>query len=274
GYPRLAVQMGLMPEAAIFKRFGFLNAQNLLYMQAELASLERQLRTLQVEDAKADSRRSAYTRNWFFLSHPNSHEGGSDDQWRLVKKIRRKLKKYNEALLQQIKIVSVEPPRKSDLRYIQQYLKSRDMQEGYLLGDDATLWGQDLPDDKTDHQKQREDDHGIDLLALLPRHNEDYFSKMVTENLIQKLVDLNQGRKPSTRVKLKRFEDDNVLRWTFLVAGVLASALPVLSIGILYVAKSLKVRIGLIAVFNVVLSFLMAVLTSASRAEVFSVSAA
>lgn len=59
-----------------------------------------------------------------------------------------------------------------------------------------------------------------------------------------------------------------------MVASVLASALPVLSIVILYWVRSTKVRLGLIAVFNIVLSFVLAWFTSAKRAEVFAVSAA
>ena len=49
GYPKLAGQMGLRPEVAIFRRFGALNAENLLYFQAELALLERDLQEQQRE---------------------------------------------------------------------------------------------------------------------------------------------------------------------------------------------------------------------------------
>lgn len=65
-----------------------------------------------------------------------------------------------------------------------------------------------------------------------------------------------------------------MLRWTFILASMLASALPILSIAILYCVKSLKVRLGLIAVFNLLLSFSLAAFTSAKRTDVFAVSAA
>jgi hypothetical protein len=39
GYTKLAIQMGQYSEMAIFRRFGALNAQNLLYLQAELVQL-------------------------------------------------------------------------------------------------------------------------------------------------------------------------------------------------------------------------------------------
>lgn len=254
-----------MPETAIFRRFGFLNAQNLLYMQAELVSLENQLRRLQAEDAEAGSAvRSRYAENWFYLSTATTEDGGNDEQWELMKEIRSKLKDYNDTLLQQIRLVAVEPPGTYDMRYLQQYLESREMSNGILTGADADLWGSiDKPDDRAK-----------DLLSLLCRHNEDFFSKWVTERLVTKLIQLNHDPKSSTKRDLKGYEDNKVLRWTFLFASVLASALPVVSIAILYCVHSLKARLGLIATFNILLSFAMVTFTSAKRAEVFAVAAA
>jgi hypothetical protein len=40
GYPKLSRLMAFYPEVAIFRRFGALNAENLLYLQAELQDLE------------------------------------------------------------------------------------------------------------------------------------------------------------------------------------------------------------------------------------------
>jgi hypothetical protein len=44
GYPRLTGYMALKPDALVFRRFNELNARNLLYLQAELCVLERQLK--------------------------------------------------------------------------------------------------------------------------------------------------------------------------------------------------------------------------------------
>lgn len=176
-------------------------------------------------------------------------------------------------LIQQLKIVSVNPPGSYDLRYIQRYLFSEDMDNGVLTGKDADLWG------SLDNPKG----HAPDLLALLGRHNEDFFSSWVTESFVDKLIELQQKRKTSSSTtttppppppKLDDFTDKKLLRWTFMVASVLASALPIVSIVILYWVRSIKVRLGLIAIFNIVLSFVLAWFTSAKRAEVFAVSAA
>lgn len=298
-YPRLVRKMGEMPEVAIFRRFGTLNAQSLLYMQAELVCLEKKLHRLQSKDAAAPGRRSRYAINWFWLSNSGDQGDGDDDddaQLELVKEIRAKLKEYSkflpravlipntsswyrlfsylamnyrvlistpnadEMLIQQMKIVAVDPPSSWDLRHIQRYLVSEEMAHGVLTGKDATLWDPDQGH--------------TDLLPLATRHNEDFFSSWVTESVSEKLIKLRQKRKPVDQRKLDDFADKKVLRWTFLFASVLASALPILAIVILYCVRSVKVRLGLIAVFNVVLSFALAWFTSAKRAEVFAVSAA
>lgn len=331
GYPKIAVQMGLMPEVAIFRRFGFLNAQNILYMQAELVSLEERLRKIQVKDDQSPEPKSRYAKNWWLLSESVNHD--DDEQWSLVQEIRGKLKDYSKlllryhtpyisvlftssgftplvfpifyfalcilfaflfrfqpymptsayqsltripdkALVQQIKIVATEHPSMHDLRYIQNYLESSEMDE-FLTGKDANVWGSvDAPDDRAP-----------DLLSLLPRHNEDFFSRWMTGSAVEKLLRLSQGRRrasttatasPSTahRNNLVGVKDDIVLRCTFVFVTMLASGLPILAIVILYSVKSLTTRLGLIAVFNMLLSLSLATFTSAKRADIFAVSAA
>lgn len=88
--------MGDMPEAAIFRRFSFLNAQVLLYKQAELMCLENKLRRLQADDNEVPGSRSLYAKNWWYLSDSDDQEDGDSKQWKLVKKIERKLKDYSK----------------------------------------------------------------------------------------------------------------------------------------------------------------------------------
>ncbi|KAL1636000.1 hypothetical protein SLS56_001352 [Neofusicoccum ribis] len=284
--------MGEMPEVAIFRRFGALNAQILLYMQAELVSLEKQLHQLQARDAAAPSPRSMYAVNWFRLRNSEDlGEGDDDEQWELVKEIRVKLREYNNMLIQQRKIVCVDPPGSWDLRYMQRYLVSEDMDHGVLVGQDANVWGSeggecDNPNISNNSSDGSKGTNRYDLLPLAARHNEDFFSSWVTESMSEKLIKLKkrrQSRKAEVtgqqqeeqRIRnLDDFADKKVLQWTFIIASVLASALPILAIVILYYVQSLKARLGLIAVFNVLVSFALACFTSAKRAEVFAVSAA
>lgn len=94
GYPKLGGRMGLVPEMAMFRRFGALNSQVLLYMQSELIHLESELRELELEDScSSQPYKSKYSRDYFFLHNPTTP--GDDRQLRLVMEIKTKLKEYS-----------------------------------------------------------------------------------------------------------------------------------------------------------------------------------
>ncbi len=89
--------MGAHTETTVFRRFGTLNALNLLYLQAELTNLENTLR----QQAKADAEsghfeRSVYARDWQTLSEPIAGENQHCPQWDTMLKIRETLDKYSE----------------------------------------------------------------------------------------------------------------------------------------------------------------------------------
>lgn len=87
--------MGMVPEMAMFRRFGTLNAQMLLYMQSELIHLENDLRELEREDSRSDQLyKSKYSRDCFFLLNPMTP--GDNRQLRLVMEIKAKLKEYSK----------------------------------------------------------------------------------------------------------------------------------------------------------------------------------
>lgn len=95
GYPKLATQMGHYPETAIFSRFSSLNAQNLLYLQAELTHLQTRLRGYEASNSKAqDGNKALYARDWYWLE--NSAAEGGGEQWQTVLEIRAKLKECSE----------------------------------------------------------------------------------------------------------------------------------------------------------------------------------
>jgi hypothetical protein len=98
GYPRLASIMGAYPEVGVFRRFGALNAQNLLYLQAELTCLENELRNQEKSDLESgDQERSIYGRDWQTLAE--SIDSNASQQWKLFLRIREKLNEYSECLI-------------------------------------------------------------------------------------------------------------------------------------------------------------------------------
>lgn len=96
GYDHLASFMGFFPEAAIFRRFAVLNAKNILYLQAELLWLEKELEAVAEDDAQSsNTKRREYSKEWFLLRQSGNDPHGSSQQWKIFKKIRKTLDKYS-----------------------------------------------------------------------------------------------------------------------------------------------------------------------------------
>jgi len=99
GYPRLAGQMGRLPQLGVFRRFGALNMRNLLYYQAELAQIEQDLIQTELEDARnTQDLQGDYCGNWADLSGSTTdhNQEFSGEQWELVLKMRKLLKEYSK----------------------------------------------------------------------------------------------------------------------------------------------------------------------------------
>ena len=88
--------MGTHPETAILRRFGALNALNLLYLQAELTNLENALHC--EEKANQESGhvdRVLYSTDWETLRNSVTAEDGNPGQWNTMLEIRKKLEEYS-----------------------------------------------------------------------------------------------------------------------------------------------------------------------------------
>ena len=98
GYPKLAAHIALQPQSAIFRKFSALNAKNLLYMQAELAFLEKELQRCEQEDAEntdPTKQKAKYAVSWYWLNE--SSDDGDTKQLDLVMRIRKLVKEYSES---------------------------------------------------------------------------------------------------------------------------------------------------------------------------------
>lgn len=98
GYPSVACMMGRFPDLAAFRRFRTLNAKSLLYRQAELVHLERELHRLELQDHSEHNigptpNSKKYANDWYWLWS----EQGS--QWGTVMKIRQLLKEYSKSTI-------------------------------------------------------------------------------------------------------------------------------------------------------------------------------
>jgi hypothetical protein len=97
GYPKIAARMSLIPETAMFRRFGALNARNLLYLQSDLAYIEKELEQLEWEDSKSNiGKRNRYAQNMRFLHTASVARDGGTKQRELVMRMRETLHQYSK----------------------------------------------------------------------------------------------------------------------------------------------------------------------------------
>lgn len=88
--------MSQYPALAFVRRFRGLNARNLLYLQAELSVIEKELLDCEARDAKATTTelKSNYSRDYRFLAESADKE--DNKQWLLIQRMREKLKEYSK----------------------------------------------------------------------------------------------------------------------------------------------------------------------------------
>ncbi|KAG9236257.1 hypothetical protein BJ875DRAFT_503479 [Amylocarpus encephaloides] len=264
GYPKLACHMGQYSENAIFRRFGSLNSQNLLYLQAEITHLERDLRDLEsIDNQTQQGSDRVFASNWYWLD--DSRHDESHPQLQLVLAIRAKLKEYNGFIIQQATIQQLSRPDEYDIRALQDWLDRPAMGNLAFEGADRHTWG----DLKTPINPDS------DLLALSSRGevSSDPFSCWFSEKFVPWFHHIfwHRVKKPQDlETGIARYRDDAIHRFTLSITTVVASLLPVLAIIILYCVKSMSTRLGLVGLFTTIFSFSLMVFTNAKRGEIFA----
>jgi uncharacterized Tic20 family protein len=298
GYPKLAGRMSACPEEAMFRRFGALNARNLLYLQNDLARLEDKLKRVELEDSKsAEGQKRRYHRDSMWLStscwEPKKCQprDGDKKQYDLIIKMRGLLNEYSKtirpirskiadtrldtALIQQATILrEMKEPDAFDLNDIQHFIDCDDMvvindkgeEASAFVGLDRSYWGDTIDPDS----------YSRELVVLRPRRERDIFSRIMGPKAIQWLVKCgaDKWKKPDVSYGNLTIDESTVFRFTFMVTSLIASLLPVVSIMLLVRMETLNARLGLIAAFNGILSMCLTIFTEAKRTDVFAVTAA
>ena len=87
--------MGEHPESALVRRFGDANILNILYLQAEIVGLQKDLRGIEDRNERSQSEDvKSFSVDWFSLAHLHD-EAGSEEQWNKVLELRLRLSEYS-----------------------------------------------------------------------------------------------------------------------------------------------------------------------------------
>ncbi|KAI0505167.1 hypothetical protein F5B22DRAFT_661812 [Xylaria bambusicola] len=257
--------MGAHPGITAFRRFGSLNAPNLLYLQTELIDLQNKLqKQAKVDSASGHLEPSIYHRDWQTLSEPVNTEGESSAQWHIMLKAREKLKEYNQAICLQDMIASFGPPSEQDFKSLQKWMKDPQMGNIYLLGPDSDVWNSF---------------DTSELVCLKPGRTDSLVMQFLKNRLVllyHRLIG-HHFKKPDGSDIHKHtvyYSPDGVIRLSMLLGTVLASLLPIGSIVLLYSLSDMKIRLIMIGLFTAVFSLGLGVFTNGRMVEVFSATAA
>ena len=153
-------------------------------------------------------------------------------------------------------------PSSHDLRSLQQWLERPSMGNLALIGKDRATWGNiDLPIDP--HH---------DLLAVSLSGNRDSFTTWFMEQLVLWLHRLFWHRVKKVEDPesgIASYDRETLHRYTSHITTIVASLLPILAIVVLYCVNSMKIRLGLIALFTFTFAAALSFFTGAKRGEIF-----
>ncbi|KAI0102158.1 hypothetical protein GGR51DRAFT_562829 [Nemania sp. FL0031] len=255
GYAAVAGWIALDPdnETFVFRKFDRLAARNLLCIQSELLSIEKELAVFDSQDARAaqdDLRAKDTARTWETLvSRSRAGHDESKRRMELLENLRAKLKEYHEALLLQSQIAQLRRPNKRVLETLRHWFKRPEP----MLGGEA--------------KKYLDDEN--DLVALKTSEELDYLSQFLRRHWTVNTESTRDGR-----AKIGRFNERSVSLATSVITIVVAAFLLIGSITGFYFVQSDIVKLALIAAFTSVFALSLVLITNARRAEIFAATAA
>ncbi|KXH56614.1 hypothetical protein CNYM01_10717 [Colletotrichum nymphaeae SA-01] len=260
GYGVVADAMSASQDLMIFRRFGCLNSRNLLYMQTELAYLESKIIILDqsLSDISKGLTSWQVPRSWDDLVRSEDGSEGSE-QLQVVKEIRHKLEKYNSALQLQISIQALKRPKRRAWKVLNSYVE-----------DDISNM---MPGDKAFLREEFFDD----LVALGEAPSDpmtNFIMKFFARLFQSQVMASSKEDRSRTRGKLNFTSDDRIRNFVRILAVIVSSVLPILSIVALYFIKSQIARLCTIVGFSALCSFALSVLTDARNAEIIATTAA
>ncbi|KAK5167867.1 hypothetical protein LTR04_007120 [Oleoguttula sp. CCFEE 6159] len=239
-----------------------MNAEQLLYMQAELAHLEDELNEIRKEDAQ-DEKAALYSQSWRKLS--DTENNTHNMQYRKVLEIREKLTEYNAALLQYHELCKLYRPTQQSLRCLQRWLSHEDGGDCFLNSFEADAY--DMPSLNADLLTMSDSNQQRDLFsAWLGDHFMGWFEARFGHWIKRKDADVEGG--------LTHYKDTHLNAVSHFVGTLLASLLPAISIFVLYFVQNMLARLGAIMAFSALFAFTLAVFTKATRIEIFAATAA
>ncbi|CAF9932166.1 MAG: hypothetical protein GOMPHAMPRED_006512 [Gomphillus americanus] len=234
-------------SSTVFRRFDKLALQNLLYLQAKLAGLEEQQKRYDEEDVTGDMEAKQAATSWIDLERLAKNPGRYADRMKHLQEIQEALRNYQEALLLHSGVLALPDPPKTTLSAFKHFFHQ---EEGVtrLRKESSTIL-----DDERDLASLRVSSGPDSLTAFVLNHMGWLFATRSGE------VDL---------VKAK-----TLARFVNIVSTIIAAMLLIGAVTTLNFAEA-PYHLIILAVYAAAFAAFVALMTGASKAEVFSASCA
>ncbi|PLB35139.1 uncharacterized protein BDW47DRAFT_111024 [Aspergillus candidus] len=260
GYDRIAAFLASDPPSMFFRRFARLNAKNILYYQAELGDLAADLEEIISLDRDSASRDGGNEKHYpFSIGHLKGSLGNSENasmQWEKFLEIRKLLKEYNEALIQQSQLMRLRSPDEAELAGFREWLRC-------LEGGPSTR-----------HQWDDQDD----LVAILARQDgTDHFTRWIYRKALPWFHErwgYRFKKTPDPEIGAYLYRDESIKSFTNALSIFISGLLPASSIIVLFFVKSVPLRLAIIFIYNITFAMVLGFMVKARRSEMFAASTA
>ncbi|KAE9371681.1 hypothetical protein N431DRAFT_297502, partial [Stipitochalara longipes BDJ] len=141
GWPALVRDMVKHPGIDSFSAFRDLNIKSLLYYQAELVQLRKELHALEWEDHRQGGDSAGMVSNIQSLLLTKMEDGEAQRQFNKMREIRLVLKEYNAALLQYTKINTLPKAETFNVKRLRSWIVTHFRETLNLRGPGSDVWG-------------------------------------------------------------------------------------------------------------------------------------
>ncbi|KAM7188458.1 hypothetical protein V8F33_010608 [Rhypophila sp. PSN 637] len=282
-YHRLAEIVSKDKSWGIFRRFDELNMLHLMVLQAEIIELRDLFRDRSRRDDAANLSLDDGLYSGYFHALRKSVPTGDIcsncsmptpspySQLGLLTTLRQRMSEYNELLLQVSQLSQTLDPPKSQLRELQDFLRSSTGGKNFLKGSEAFTW--------------KEPDPSAYLSMNRPSPENDPFTSFLTYRIAYLFHRLCGGRRSGIRsdkrfgklvdeeAQLRSYSNSKLQKTSQIISVVVSSTLPVVTIFVLNSLDTTTKRLGLTVLFTGVFGILLAFFSSAKRAEIFAATA-
>ncbi|OQO12263.1 hypothetical protein B0A48_02904 [Cryoendolithus antarcticus] len=271
GYPQLATFMSQNPETAIVRKFSTLAMLNVLRLQAELQDMEAEFHEIVEEDSQSGNpTRQKYSRDFSLMrnyAETVNAEERSLQLWQITN-IGNKLHEYKVAIDDAAALNSLHTPSSREVDALINLTDPKSMKAGWL----------NRPDGGRSFLCDREKDiwtaeNMEDLISLAPpRAQQDVFTSFL-DGALTDIYHRIWGKRKETQPGFRDYSQKQTSRASTVIVTVLSSALPTITVLVLFFIHSLLIRIGLVIVFTALFSLALAVFSSADKATIFTATA-